>query len=119
MTHWKSEFTQSLICPLKTRAKGAEINKGKYYPLYSNYNKMTGDCINSSSAKGVKSSVLDEGSGQMTQFCNKVFGGWDFCISNQKAAKEKHKNLTQELRVGQMIFVTQGVEKSFLKFLIF
>lgn len=50
------------------------------------------------SAKGVKSSVLDEGSGQMTQFCNKVFGGWDFCISNQKAAKEKHKNLTQELR---------------------
>lgn len=87
--------------------------------VFINHNKLTGDCINSSSAKGVKSSVLDEGSGQMTQFCNKVFGGWDFCISNQKAAKEKHKNLTQELRVGLIIFVTGGVEKSFLKFLNF
>lgn len=73
--------------------------------VFINHIMLTVNCINSSSAKGVKSSVLDEGSGQMTQFCNKVFSGWDFCISNQKAAKEKHKNLTQELRVGLIIFV--------------
>lgn len=61
--------------------------------VFINYNKLIGDCINFSFVKGVKFSVLDEGSGQMIQFCNKVFGGWDFCIFNQKVVKEKYKNL--------------------------
>lgn len=36
----------------------------------------------------------------VNQYFNKVFcGGWDFCISDQKAANRKHKNILQELEV--------------------
>ncbi|KAK3089319.1 hypothetical protein FSP39_002708, partial [Pinctada imbricata] len=47
------------------------------------------------SGKGLKQEVLDEG-GKMSQFCNKIFSGWDYCICNEKPSKEKHRNLFQE-----------------------
>lgn len=39
-----------------------------------------------------------EGEGQFYQYCNLVFGGWDFCIHNQKSAHIKHKALLNEIR---------------------
>lgn len=39
-----------------------------------------------------------EGEGQFYQYCNLVFGGWDFCIHNQKSAHIKHKALLNEIK---------------------
>lgn len=41
---------------------------------------------------------LVEGEGQFYQYCNLVFGGWDFCIHNEKSAHIKHKALHNEIR---------------------
>ena len=32
-------------------------------------------------------------------YCNTVFCGWDFCISDETAADLKHKSLKNELQV--------------------
>lgn len=39
-----------------------------------------------------------EGEGQFYQYCNLIFGGWDFCIHNEKSAYIKHKALMNEIR---------------------
>lgn len=39
-----------------------------------------------------------EGEGQFYQYCNLVFGGWDFCIHNEKSAHIKHKALWNEIK---------------------
>ncbi|KAL3876101.1 hypothetical protein ACJMK2_033979 [Sinanodonta woodiana] len=50
------------------------------------------------SAKGVKQGILETSGGSVThQFCNKVFGGWDFCVSSESTASIKHKSLKLEL----------------------
>lgn len=41
---------------------------------------------------------LVEGEGQFYQYCNLIFGGWDFCIHNQKSAQIKHKALSNEIQ---------------------
>ncbi|GAB0099050.1 Transmembrane channel-like protein [Sergentomyia squamirostris] len=41
---------------------------------------------------------LVEGEGQFYQYCNLVFGGWDFCIHNEKSAEIKHKALFNEIK---------------------
>lgn len=41
---------------------------------------------------------LVEGEGQFYQYCNLVFGGWDFCIHNEKSACIKHKALHNEIK---------------------
>lgn len=41
---------------------------------------------------------LVEGEGQFYQYCNLIFGGWDFCIHNEKSALIKHKALTNEIQ---------------------
>uniref|UniRef100_A0AAG5DKV0 TMC domain-containing protein n=1 Tax=Anopheles atroparvus TaxID=41427 RepID=A0AAG5DKV0_ANOAO len=41
---------------------------------------------------------IAEGEGLFYQYCNLVFGGWDFCIHNQKSADIKHKALFNEIR---------------------
>ncbi|CAK8673505.1 unnamed protein product [Clavelina lepadiformis] len=47
-------------------------------------------------ASGLKESlVLDED--RFYSYCNKVFGGWDFCITNDHAAELKHSSLKYEL----------------------
>lgn len=39
-----------------------------------------------------------EGEGQFYQYCNLIFGGWDFCIHNEKSASIKHKALMNEVK---------------------
>ncbi|XP_058118443.1 transmembrane channel-like protein 7 [Anopheles ziemanni] len=41
---------------------------------------------------------IAEGEGLFYQYCNLVFGGWDFCIHNQKSADIKHKALFNEIK---------------------
>ncbi|XP_076237397.1 transmembrane channel-like protein 7 [Calliopsis andreniformis] len=50
-----------------------------------------------SAAKGFKQRVV-ENEGQFYQYCNLVFGGWDYCIHNEKAANVKHKALYNEMK---------------------
>ncbi|XP_014478562.1 PREDICTED: transmembrane channel-like protein 7 [Dinoponera quadriceps] len=50
-----------------------------------------------SAAKGFKERVV-EGEGQFYQYCNLVFGGWDYCIHNEKSAGVKHKALYNEMK---------------------
>ncbi|XP_064627999.1 transmembrane channel-like protein 7 isoform X2 [Lineus longissimus] len=38
-----------------------------------------------------------EGEGKMFAYCNNTFGGWDYCISTEKAAKMKQKILYADL----------------------
>lgn len=41
---------------------------------------------------------LVEGEGQFYQYCNLIFGGWDFCTDNEKSAGKKHEALYREIR---------------------
>lgn len=50
-----------------------------------------------SAAKGFKERLI-EGEGQFYQYCNLVFGGWDFCIHNAKSASIKHKAIYNEMK---------------------
>lgn len=50
-----------------------------------------------SAARGFKDRLI-EGEGQFYHFCNLVFGGWDFCIHNEKSANMKHKALHTEIK---------------------
>nr|XP_032524575.1 transmembrane channel-like protein 7 [Danaus plexippus plexippus] len=48
-------------------------------------------------ARGFKERLV-ESEGQFYMYCNLVFGGWDFCIHNDKSAKIKHKALFNEIK---------------------
>lgn len=48
-------------------------------------------------AKGFKERLV-ESEGQFYMYCNIVFGGWDFCIHNDKSARIKHKALYNEIK---------------------
>ncbi|KAK1131502.1 hypothetical protein K0M31_017784 [Melipona bicolor] len=50
-----------------------------------------------SAAKSFKQRVV-ENEGQFYQYCNLVFGGWDYCIHNEKSAAIKHKALYNEMK---------------------
>lgn len=50
-----------------------------------------------SAAKGFKERLV-EGEGQFYQYCNLVFGGWDFCIHNERSASIKHKAIYNEIK---------------------
>nr|CAD7457501.1 unnamed protein product [Timema tahoe] len=50
-----------------------------------------------SAATGFKERLV-EGEGQFYKYCNLVFGGWDFCIHNEKSATIKHKALFNEIK---------------------
>ncbi|XP_043803117.1 transmembrane channel-like protein 7 isoform X2 [Apis laboriosa] len=50
-----------------------------------------------SAAKSFKQRVI-ENEGQFYQYCNLVFGGWDYCIHNEKSAVVKHKALYNEMK---------------------
>jgi len=51
-----------------------------------------------SAAQGFKERLM-EWEGQFYQYCNLVFGGWDYCIHNEKSARMKHKALYNEMKV--------------------
>lgn len=50
-----------------------------------------------SGARGFKERLV-ENEGQFYKYCNTVFGGWDFCIHNDKSANIKHKGLFNEIK---------------------
>ncbi|XP_076619664.1 transmembrane channel-like protein 7 [Colletes latitarsis] len=50
-----------------------------------------------SAAKGFKQRVV-ENEGQFYKYCNLIFGGWDYCIQNEKSAAVKHKALYNEIK---------------------
>lgn len=50
-----------------------------------------------SAARGFKERLV-EGEGQFYQYCNLIFGGWDFCIHNEKSAAIKHKAIYNEIK---------------------
>ncbi|XP_017876780.1 transmembrane channel-like protein 7 [Ceratina calcarata] len=50
-----------------------------------------------SAAKSFKQRVV-ENEGQFYQYCNLVFGGWDYCIHNETSAAVKHKALYNEMK---------------------
>lgn len=50
-----------------------------------------------SAAKGFRERLV-EGEGQFYQYCNLIFGGWDFCTHNEKSAAIKHKALFNEIK---------------------
>ena len=52
-----------------------------------------------SSAKGLKEGILTSSGGTITRYCNKVFGAWDFCITSEKTADIRNKNILQGLQV--------------------
>ncbi|XP_019744927.1 transmembrane channel-like protein 7 [Hippocampus comes] len=49
------------------------------------------------SANGFKRNLVQD-EDRFQSFCNKIFAGWDFCISNMNAAKLKRSSLLYELR---------------------
>ncbi|KAM8771926.1 transmembrane channel-like protein 7 [Acanthopagrus schlegelii] len=49
------------------------------------------------SATGFKRNLVQDEE-RFQSFCNKIFSGWDFCITNENAAKLKRSSLLYELR---------------------
>ncbi|XP_021359888.1 transmembrane channel-like protein 7 isoform X1 [Mizuhopecten yessoensis] len=49
------------------------------------------------SSKGLKDTAVIHGA-TMAMYSNKVLTGWDFCISQAKAAKTKHSNISGEFK---------------------
>ncbi|XP_049325885.1 transmembrane channel-like protein 7 isoform X1 [Astyanax mexicanus] len=49
------------------------------------------------SATGFKRKLVQD-EDRFQSFCNKVFAGWDFCITNENAARLKHSSLLYELK---------------------
>lgn len=49
------------------------------------------------SATGFKRNLIQD-EDRFQSFCNKIFAGWDFCITNENAAKLKRSSLLYELR---------------------
>lgn len=49
------------------------------------------------SATGFKRNLVQD-EDRFQSFCNKIFAGWDFCITNENAAKLKRSSLLYELR---------------------
>ncbi|CAB3362866.1 Hypothetical predicted protein [Cloeon dipterum] len=50
-----------------------------------------------SAARGFRERII-EGEGQFYQYCNLIFGGWDFCIDKLKGAENKHKAIYNEIK---------------------
>ncbi|KFV14428.1 Transmembrane channel-like 7, partial [Tauraco erythrolophus] len=49
------------------------------------------------SAEGLKQNLVHD-EDQFQSYCNKVFAGWDFCITDLNAARLKHRSLQYELQ---------------------
>lgn len=58
--------------------------------------------FNSRSATGFKRNLVQD-EDRFQSFCNKIFAGWDFCITNENAAKLKRSSLLYELRVSRSL----------------
>ncbi|KAM7393772.1 hypothetical protein PAMP_020621 [Pampus punctatissimus] len=54
------------------------------------------------SAAGFKRNLVQD-EDRFQSFCNKIFAGWDFCITNENAARLKRSSLLYELRVNFIV----------------
>jgi len=61
----------------------------------------------SRSATGFKRNLIQD-EDRFQSFCNKIFAGWDFCITNENAAKLKRSSLLYEIKVGDVITKANG-----------
>ena len=52
----------------------------------------------SSLGESLAETYLDSG-GSLSSFCNQIFAGWDFCITNEKTAQEKELSFLQNVKV--------------------
>lgn len=87
-----------------TNANNGTYDPGIYYDLPLAYISTTVIyylvilvAIVRSAAKEFKDRLV-ENEGQFYQYCTLIFGGWDFCIDNEKSADIKHKALYNEIR---------------------
>lgn len=60
---------------------------------------LTWNNFSSRSATGFKRNLVQD-EDRFQSFCNKIFAGWDFCITNENASKLKRSSLLYELRVS-------------------
>ncbi|KAL5287444.1 TMC7 family protein [Megaselia abdita] len=68
-----------------------------YVSITAVYFLLSLAAIVKSASKEFKDRLVD-GEGQFYQYCNLIFGGWDFCIHNEKSADIKHKALYNEIK---------------------
>lgn len=57
----------------------------------------------SRSVKGFMQNLVHDAD-PFQSYCNKVFAGWDFCITDPNAAWLKHRSLHSELQVNNFHF---------------
>ena len=63
------------------------------------FHAFSGFC---SFSTGFTDSVIESG-GLFYSFCNKVFASWDYCITSEKAADLKKKNIHQDIQVSYIL----------------
>lgn len=51
------------------------------------------------SATGFKRNLVQD-EDRFQSFCNKIFAGWDFCVTDKNAARLKRSSLLYELKVS-------------------
>ncbi len=56
------------------------------------------------SATGFKRNLVQD-EDRFQSFCNKIFAGWDFCITNENASRLKRSSLLYELRVSRLFLL--------------
>ena len=66
--------------------------------------------LNSASETYRKSYI--EGGDTIHQYCNKVFGGWDYCICEEKASELKKKSIAHDIKVSVNDIITHEIYSS-------
>uniref|UniRef100_A0A8C5U2F3 Transmembrane channel-like protein n=1 Tax=Malurus cyaneus samueli TaxID=2593467 RepID=A0A8C5U2F3_9PASS len=68
------------------------------------------------SVEGFKQNLVHDAD-PFQSYCNKVFAGWDFCITDPNAARLKHRSLQCELQVSNfhLFVVTQKIAERTMK----
>lgn len=98
---WRTSWLLSPICSLVSFGLWKGSWNGKKNPLewccFWNQPSDKGD--SSRSATGFKRNLVQDAD-RFQSFCNKIFAGWDFCITNENAAKLKRSSVLYELRVN-------------------
>lgn len=64
-------------------------------------------CLGLRSVEGFKINLI-RSEEHFQSYCNKIFAGWDFCITNRSMADLKHSSLRYELRVSAAGFSLGG-----------
>ena len=65
---------------------------------------------------GLKQSLVTDD--QLNSYCNLLFGGWDYCIADEKAASLKHNSLKYELQVNMNFAINDKVNKVMVELLL-